>query len=280
MVSANQQLDEDELRDKAELGEVVLDDFKDKLEEYNGQVENVGKILDVRDCGIMQVDSRRLKNLIAPSPQACLEKIQVLLPQLAATKQRKVLDEVNAANNRLNAKPETVSQFVAILEFIAECNERKEEIDEAFVGLQQHYAVMDAHDVQVASIDRAAYQMLVPEYSQMKNMLDLLDSTKDEDMAKWAGKLEEDIKGFHLEVESLKKLAEDPHLLEDQEFLDPMLQVTQELKEQATDLELRMKKNTEFQGIFGQQLERYPTLELAVSDINLKRGMWEVIPNP
>jgi hypothetical protein len=29
---------------------------------------------------------------------------------------------------------------------------------------------------------------------------DLLDSTKDEDMAKWAGKLEDDIKGFHLEV--------------------------------------------------------------------------------
>eukprot|EP00961_Rhodomonas_salina_P267415 3613343-Rhodomonas_salina.2 len=37
---------------------------------------------------------------------------------------------------------------------------------------------MDNHNVKISSMDRAAYQMLVPEYTQMKNMLDLLDSTK------------------------------------------------------------------------------------------------------
>ena len=38
---------------------------------------------------------------------------------------------------------------------------------------------------QVNNMDRAAYQMLVPEYNQMRNILDLLDSTKDEDRNKW-----------------------------------------------------------------------------------------------
>jgi hypothetical protein len=39
--------------------------------------------------------------------------------------------------------------------------------------------------MQVNNMDRAAYQMLVPEYTQMKNMLDLLDSSKDEEKNKW-----------------------------------------------------------------------------------------------
>jgi len=43
---------------------------------------------------------------------------------------------------------------------VAECNERKEEIDEAFIGLQQHYAVMDAHDVQVLSFRVSGFRIL------------------------------------------------------------------------------------------------------------------------
>ncbi len=223
----------------------------------------------------MRVDSRRLKEVIAPSPAVCLEKLEGLLPQLAAQKQRHVLDEVNEANNKLSKKPETVEEFVALLDFIAELNERKDEMEAEFENLKAHYALMDQHHVPVASMDRAAFQMLVPEYTQMKNMLDLLDSTKDEEMGKWGSRLEEDIKLFHTSVESVKKLAEDPQLLEDHEFLDPVLMLTHDLKEQAHELEVSAKKNQAFQQVFGQIVERYPVLDEVVADINLKAAMWE-----
>jgi hypothetical protein len=77
-----------------------------------------------------------------------------------------------------------------------------------FEELKKHYALMDEHSVKVASMDRAAYQMLVPEYAQMKNILELLDSTKDEDMGKWGATLEEDIKAFHGTIEALKEQAQ------------------------------------------------------------------------
>jgi len=64
----------------------------------------------------------------------------------------------------------------------------------------------------VASIDRAAYQMLIPEYIQMKNMIDLLDSAKEEDMSKWSAQLEEDIILFHTEVFHISFLSDVWHV--------------------------------------------------------------------
>ena len=275
MVLNNEQMNAEELYENAEKGEVVLDDFAGKLETFNGQAHSINEIPDIKEVGIMEVNAERFKEMIAPSPAACLDKINAMLPQLAILKQQKLLDEVGAANNKLNHKPTEVAEFVSILDFINECNERKDDLEKDFKELVDHYALMDKHNVKVNSMDRAGYKMLVPEFEAMKNIMELLDSTKDEEMAKWGTKLEEDIKVFHESVSQLKGLAQDERLLEDVEFIDPVMSIVQGLKDDVTKLENTAKANQQFQTIFGQQLERYPELEDVASDINLKLQMWE-----
>jgi dynein heavy chain len=141
--------------------------------------------------------------------------------------------------------------------------------------LQAHYALMDKNGIKINSMDRAAYQMLVPEYAQMKNYLDLLDSTKEEDMGRWSAKLEEDIKIFHESVKHMTESAKDERLLEDVEFIDPVMTIVQNLKDECSKLEATAKDNQKFQALFGQQLERYPELDELVSEVNLKSQMWE-----
>jgi len=106
---------------------------------------------------------------------------------------------------------------------------------------------MDSHNVKVNSMDRAAYQMLVPEYQQMKNILELLDSTKEEEMGKWGTRLEEDIKIFHESVTGMKTASQDERLLEDVEFIDPILSIVEGLKADVTELENKAKANAKFQ---------------------------------
>ena len=120
---------------------------------------------------------------------------------------------------------------------------------------------MEDHNVKINSMDRAAYKMLVPEYSQMKNILELLDSTKEEEMGKWATKLEEDIKMFHESVGHLKTASNDERLLEDVEFIDPIMTIVEGLKQDVLQLEATAKANQKFQTMFGQQIERYPELD-------------------
>ena len=322
MVIENEQVDAAELYEGAEKGEIVLEDFAAKLSTYEGQAVSINSIPDVKECGIIEVNAQRMKEMIAPSPASCLEKIEVLLPQLAVIKQKKLLDEVSHANSKLNHKPEAVSEFVAILDFINECNEKKDQFEADFnelqvrglkarlptaaghiaphprapsgavyarapplapqrtltclsVCVQEHYKLMDEHNVKINSMDRAAYKMLVPEYTQMKNILELLDSTKEEDMGKWSAKLEEDIKVFHESIGHMKKASQDERLLEDVEFIDPVMSIVEGLKNDVSELEAAAKANQKFQTIFGQQLERYPELDEVAADVNLKLSMWE-----
>ena len=171
MVLNNEQMNAEELYENAEKGEVVLDDFAGKLETFNGQAHSINEIPDIKEVGIMEVNAQRFKEMIAPSPAACLDKINAMLPQLAILKQQKLLDEVGAANNKLNHKPTEVAEFVSILDFISECNERKDDLEKDFKELVDHYALMDKHNVKVNSMDRAGYKMLVPEFEAMKNIM-------------------------------------------------------------------------------------------------------------
>ena len=82
MVIENEQVDAAELYEGAEKGEIVLEDFAAKLSTYEGQAVSINSIPDVKECGIIEVNAQRMKEMIAPSPASCLEKIEVLLPQL------------------------------------------------------------------------------------------------------------------------------------------------------------------------------------------------------
>jgi len=145
MVIENEQLDAADMWENAEKGELVLDDFAKQLDTYSRQAANIKDIYDVKDCGIIEVNAQRLKEMIAPSPAACLEKLEVLLPQLAIIKQKKLLDEVGYANSKLNHKPTEVSEFVAILDYITEINEGKDQFETDFNELQVLLEKIQSH---------------------------------------------------------------------------------------------------------------------------------------
>lgn len=52
-----------------------------------------------------------------------------------------------------------------------------------------------------------------------------------------------------------------------------------EIREQVEELEKWAKQAQKFQQIFGSNLTRYQALDDLVSDISLKKGMWQVLPS-
>ena len=149
MVAENSTLTSDDLWEGAQNGDIVLEDFKTKLETYSTQAEDILNLPDAKECGIIEVNAEKLKQMIAPSPASCLEKLEVLLPQLAIIKQKKLLDEVNEANEKLNRPPQSVAEFVDLLDFIAAVEDRKDDLEDEFVELSNHYKLMDSHGVKV-----------------------------------------------------------------------------------------------------------------------------------
>jgi len=162
MVDEHEKLDPLELLQGAQQGQITLDDFKEKLVTYSTQSSSIFDVTTLKGCGIFQVNAQKLKEMIAPSPAVCLEKIEVLLPQLAMIRQKNIFDKISTANSQLNHSPDSVPKYISLMEFLVECTATKDKIDKEFLELQSHFELMDLHEVKVNEMDRAAYKMLLP----------------------------------------------------------------------------------------------------------------------
>ena len=143
----NRSVNPDDLKNKFEAGGLGLDDFKAQLVLFRAQMADVDMLPEYRDCGILRVDTQKLKGMLAPGPSEAKRKVEELLPRLANEKQKIAMDHVKAANNKLDKKPATVAQFVALLAFVDEELQTKDELEADMVYLRKHFGMMDEQKV-------------------------------------------------------------------------------------------------------------------------------------
>jgi len=277
MAMQNLEVDSEELKQKYESGEIALNGFKTQLVLYKGQIDDVKKLDDWEDFGILRVDTRKLKDALAPAPAEALSKVESLLPELALEKQKVIMERVGGANARLSKKPASVADFVSLLAFVETEMEAKEELEAQFADLQKHYELMESQEVFIPDMIKAEYALLVPEYAQMQTSLEMAESTREEDVAHWNSVLDKEIKEFGERIKDMKIQAENPQILEDSANPEIILEVADGLREQVRELESWAKEAQRFQGVFGANMVRYPELDDLVSDVQLKKSMWEAM---
>ena len=274
MMISNASVDADALRVSAESGTMTLEEFREKFILFGDQKRKIGQIASEKDIGIIRVDASVFKSLIAPSPMACLEKIENVLPGLAQRKQKSLLEEVNRANAKMGTKPNTPSEFVEVLLLVDKLIEDKDILQARMDDVDAHYRLLNEQDVPIPELDRASYSMLVPEYRTLQNNLELQLSLKDENVVIWAKELEKEIIVFQEKVGEVKVLAGDGQILEEAEFYDPVIQQCEELKEKTNELEDWAKSIVRNQAMFAVPSQRFAELDDLVADVNLKLGMW------
>ncbi len=275
IVVENSTLDFDVIRQQAENNQIPLDKLRDDMVSFRQQSESIVSLPDSKDVGVLRIDTTKLKAVFSPSPVECLDEMQTLIPEFAAKKQKALLEEVNAANAKLSKPPATVGDFVDFLSFVASVIERKEELQIQFEDITSLYSMMEEQHVKIPELDKASFQMLVPDFQQMKTNLDLAEAAREENIAKWNAQLEVEIKEFNERVNKLKVLSQDETILTDTEFMEPVLQLVSDLKEQCHALEQEAADVASYQVVFGVLVTKFPVLETVAGDIVLKSSMWE-----
>ena len=277
MAIANRSVDPDEMKKRFDAGGMGLDDFKASLTQYRAQMADVDKLPDWKDCGILRVDTQKLKEMLAPAPSEAKQKVEELLPRLANEKQKVAMEHVNAANAKLDKKPTSVAEFVELLAFYDEEMLVKEELDADMAYLKKHFGMMEEQKVPVPNEVFATFQFLKPEYERMQQSMEMLESKREEDVATWNGTLDAEIKEFGDRVKEMRAKAENPQILEDTESPEIILEEAQRLRDEVAQLEEWAKEAQRFQNVFGANLTRYPELDEVVSDVTIKKSMWEAM---
>lgn len=277
MAIANRGVDPDELKKKFDAGGMGLDDFKASLMQFRAQMADVDKLPDWKDCGILRVDTHQLKRMLAPAPLQAKQKLEELLPRLANEKQKVAMEHVNAANFKLDKRPKSVAEFVELLAFYDEEMLVKEALEANMAYLKKHFGMMEEQRVPVPDEVFATFQFLKPEYERMQQSLEMMESKREEDVATWNGTLDAEIKAFGQRIKEMKAKAENPQILEDSESPEVILEEAERLRDEVAELEEWAKEAQRFQNVFGANLTRYPELDAVVSDVTIKKSMWEAM---
>jgi len=124
---------------------------------------------------------------------------------------------------------------------------------------------------------RATFTILKPEYERMQQSIEMLESKREEDVLTWNTTLDKEIQGFGDRIKDMRTQAQDPQILQDTENPEVVLEHAKKLREEVAELEEWAKEAQKFQSVFGANLTRYPELDEVVSDVTIKKSMWQAM---
>ena len=288
LVRENQALDIEQVKAEANEGSKSLADFEDDMVMYSSQTKKIQKLPALVKLGVLLVNSEQLRDKFLPAPQKCLDELQTLLPQLGNDKVQVLLAEINDANTQLNKTPPDVDEFCDYLEFLEHLESRQDEIKDLFELAEEHYDLMDNQNVFVPPDQRANFQSLTIEYSNMKTWLSERQSKKDEDIQQYTVMLEASIKMLHEDRKVASNASNDEMFLEytpnGMNLESDVMKRLTDLNNSAEEMKANADKIQRQQKLFNKHdtnssgvVERFEELKLVVDDITLKKKLWDAL---
>ena len=288
MVLENNEVDIQDVKQQARCGQKSLEDFREDMAEYNDQKKRIDKLPLEAYLGLVQLNSMALREKFLPAPAKCLAEIEQLLPELGQEKVAKLVKQINDANSVLHSKVSNPEEFCTFLEFVEELQSRQDELQDAYMHIDDHYELMEDQGVYVPPTQLAMFQSLEIEYSNMKSALDLTESRKQEEIMQFNVMVEANIKMLQEDRKAARNAALDELFLEynpagmnvDSEVIMKLTELeatANELKEQAEKIQKQQKLFNKHDPNSSGNVERFDELKEVVDDITLKKKLWDAL---
>jgi dynein heavy chain len=175
---------------EAQFRGVELSVFQDAIAKYQGQATQFNTIPRMADIGIIRADSVDLKQMLMPSPVACLFAIRKLLPELMTEHCELLHDDVRALYTVVASAPDNAADFVKKLSYLSKTQvalpglrERREHID-AMAEL------MTSNNWPIPDTNKAHLNLLRDALSRLETETQASESRLDEDVKRFAAEVD------------------------------------------------------------------------------------------
>ena len=249
--------------------------FQSAIQEYNGQVELFSAVPKYAVVGVMLVDSENLKEMMLPSPLACLKALQSFLPQLVLSKAQELLDEVGGMNPIIAGDPPTVEAYMLKKKTKDKANLEMENFKSRMAYSRGLVGVMEDNSWPIQDNVKALMRMLKDSIAQLDVNVQLAEGKEEEEVKKFSAQVTEDcpklVKSAQLLREELdKSMLSNPESSEEKvlKFLN---------KQDADFKKMREKKEKlqDYQGILKLPVEEFEVLDEVGADLALKLRLWK-----
>eukprot|EP00741_Cyanophora_paradoxa_P000409 tig00000404_g400.t1 len=254
--------------------EAALNVFRDSMLKYKAQMVDVDGIQTSKSIGIFRIDSKKLKEVLTPSPQKCLKEIHILLPQLARDKNNKLLEEINNAQEKLASNPDNVSLFVDFSDFLRQTIDRLDEYQSRFKAVQDMYELMAEQSVKIEDDDKACHHMLEQTLSQLRYLVSVIEAGQEEKTQRFSQDIDKGITNLRAHVEEIAKTAQDPQLEHVDTPIDDAIKFLEQLSETFDAAQKEAKEYERYQQVLNVPVVRVEEVDSVGDEIKMKRNLW------
>ena len=147
-------------------------------------------------------------------------------------------------------------------------------IEERVEEIIKLYNLVENYNVVVAPTELALYQTLVPTVRQLKDVLEVCDDTKEENIQKFTFELEKNISEMLTEVNDIRNRSQDPMILNPGSSADVVKRFIDDLHSALSKQQTLSENYISYQKVFKIPASKFTELEDTMNDLHLKMSLW------
>lgn len=256
--------------------DLPLDFFRDAMDTYKRQAGEIAKMRIRRNLGVFMVETTRLQEILAPSPERCLQGIRDLLPVLAREKTKMFHDNVVHAHDNIANQPAVIDDFVRFLDHLEDVNRRLGDFEQKFGDIKEIYALIEDRKIPVTQEELAFFKgQTTTKFNLLKETFDMAEGSKDDDTSRFIVELENEVDNLKNSVDKIVDRSRHEMVGDPDEDTDRVLGFIGGLQGELQSQRDRSEKLVEFQQRLNLPPERFQIVDDAVQLVGQKYKLWK-----
>eukprot|EP00937_MAST-01D_sp_MAST-1D-sp2_P001492 g1492.t1 len=230
-------------------------------------------------CGVLYVQSLKLKNRLFPLNEAKLKEVTDVLASLFSQKCRDALEDYRARVTKLQQRPAKMEQFAQHMESMKAMKAELDEVRTRTATVEGMYELLQEHEVRVSSEDQVQLDELREVAEAYEQEAGHADMYVDESMPEMSDVLTQNIATLHEKVAGLLETLHDPMFESEEHYSEPSVAV-EEVKAVQAKLEGAVALSQQYasiQTLFKMDVTEYKDMDNVKAKLDQVSKMWTTL---
>ncbi|RLN73379.1 hypothetical protein BBJ28_00011412 [Nothophytophthora sp. Chile5] len=257
---------------------VDVHDFREYLDKYSKEVQDVDVVAETASCGLLMLDRVKLNALLKPSPRKCLDTLHTLIPVVFRHHNGRLMEDLTVQNDKISTIPTSVDEFSASLTFLRELQAGQDAVDDQYGFVRSLYHMLEEYKVRITDTDQMNAFLLTQKKTQLKASMELFEGSCEQYTAKFGVELEARLPGLVLDLENVSKALSSPILFDLKSNINDTIIYLTRVETQLVQLEKAVKLHFLHERTLGLPLNTaLDELEDVKGALALEMDMWKTL---
>lgn len=227
--------------------------------------------------GVLQIDSKGLKNSLLPVTQKALEVIRQQLLSATREETTTALASLKARLAELSDKPSSLKDYVAFAKTHAAQAAAKKEVQIMVAAVEEMYDILTNHEVKIQTPDLVKLDDLREAFAQFSDTLESGKTLLDEHRAGMMQDLDKSVADLNEECIALLGSLHGGGFSEPESSSQDMVQQLSALMESVGAIRARSQEYREYFALFSRPPDEFANLQLVEKELSARDAIWRTL---